>query len=385
VSDAKLEMHTKSRSTQDGVDETPPLGPLTRKDDEDDLTSMSCTTGATIGHPLDLRNPFSDEVDGDIQDEDVLESGMYANGGNLEDAKEPDVATGELLTDNEMESDELYYFDPDDLWRDEYAIGKEVNLMISGNEIMRDVQVHEFLSDLGYEELTGYNEDFDTFEYGIQAINGLRAINKFDDDDLERLRPNLAWKPLEVICQTLKNTTQFARDVIRFPMRRHFASRWLRYGTKHLRETVSTDTYFASIPDVSGATCTQAFWGVRSHMINVYGMRREAEFPYVYADFLREEGAPQILQRDNSQTQRSHKVTEMNRDYLVKDEWSEAHYQNQNPVESRAIKWLKESAHTLMDRKNVPECLWLQAHKYLAGLHSVTADETLGWKTPREV
>jgi hypothetical protein len=30
-------------------------------------------------------------------------------------------------------------------------------------------------------------------------------------------------------------------------------------------------------------------------MINVYGMRREAEFPYVYADFLWEEGAPQIL------------------------------------------------------------------------------------------
>jgi hypothetical protein len=85
------------------------------------------------------------------------------------------------------------------------------------------------------------------------------------------------------------------------------------------------------------------------------------------------------------QTQWSRKVTEMNRDYLVKDEWSEAHYQNQNPVESRAIKWLKESAHTLMDRKNVPECLWLQAHKYLAGLHLVTADETLGWKMPREV
>jgi hypothetical protein len=131
--------------------------------------------------------------------------------------------------------------------------------------------------------------------YGIRAINGLRAINKFNDDDLERLRPNLAWKPLEVIHQTLKNTTQFARDVIRFPMRRHFASRWLWYGTKRLRETVSTDTYFASLPDVSGATCVQVFWGVRSHMINVYGMRREAEFPYVYADFLREEGAPQIL------------------------------------------------------------------------------------------
>jgi hypothetical protein len=237
VSDAKLEMHTKSRRTQDGVDELPPLGPLTRKDDEDDLTSMSCTTGATVGHPLDLGNPFSDEVDGDIQDfwEDVLESGMYADGGNLKDAKdakEPDVATGELLTDNKMESDELYYFDPDDLWQNEYAIGKEVNLTISGKEIMRDAQVQEFLSDLGYEELTGYNEDFDTFEYGIRVINGLQAINKFDDDDLERLHPNLAWKPLEVIHQTLKNTTQFAWDVIRFPMRRHFASQWLWYGMK---------------------------------------------------------------------------------------------------------------------------------------------------------
>jgi hypothetical protein len=261
---------------------------------------MSCTTGATVGHLLDLGNPFSDEVDGDIQDlgEDVLELGMYADGGNLKDAKdakEPDVATGELLTDNKMESNELYYFNMDDLWQDEYAIGKEVNLTISGEEIMRDVQVQVFLSDLGYEELTGYNEDFETFEYGIWVINGLRAINKFDDDDLERLHPNLAWKPLEVIHQTLKNTTQFAPDVIRFPMHQHFALRWLWYGTKRLRETVSTDTYFASIPDVSGATCAQAFWGVRSHMINVYRMRCKAEFPYVYANFLREEGAPQIL------------------------------------------------------------------------------------------
>jgi hypothetical protein len=232
VSDAKLEMHTTSRCTQDGVDEPPPLGPLTRKNDEDDLTSMSCTTGATIGRPLDLGNPFSDEVTTQDLGEDVLESGMYANCGNLEDAKEPDIATSELVTDNAMESDELYYFDPDDLWQDEYAIGKEVNLTISGEEIMRDAQLQEFVSDLGYEELTGYNEDFDTFEYGIQVINGLWAINKFDDDDLKRLHLNLAWKPLEVICQTLKNTTQFARDVIRFPMHRHFALRWLWYGTK---------------------------------------------------------------------------------------------------------------------------------------------------------
>jgi hypothetical protein len=178
-------MHTTSRRTQDGVDEPPPLGPLTRKNDEDDLTSMSCTTGATIGHPLDLGNPFSNEVATQDLGEDVLESGMYANCGNLEDAKEPDIATGELVTDNAMESNELYYFDPDDLWQDEYAIGKEVNLTISGEEIMRDVQLQEFLSDLGYEEFTGYNEDFDTFEYGIRAINGLRAINKFNDDDLE--------------------------------------------------------------------------------------------------------------------------------------------------------------------------------------------------------
>jgi hypothetical protein len=50
---------------------------------------------------------------------------------------------------------------------------------------MRDAQVQELLSDLGYEELTSYNEDFNTFEYGIRAINGLRAINKFNDNDLK--------------------------------------------------------------------------------------------------------------------------------------------------------------------------------------------------------
>ena len=67
-----------------------------------------------------------------------------------------------------------------------------------------------------------------------------------------------------------------------------------------LHETVSTDTFFSSICDISGATCAQVFYGLASHYINVYGLRTESDNVNALEDFAREEGIPSIIRSDNA-------------------------------------------------------------------------------------
>ena len=139
-----------------------------------------------------------------------------------------------------------------------------------------------------------------------------------------------------------------------------------------LREKVSTDTMFAGITAIGGYTCAQVFYGVTSKVINVYGMRSKSDFPQVYADFLRNEGIPTVLRRDNAPEEQSQEVVRLNRKFLIKDEYSEPHNQQQNPVELNAIKWLKKYVQLILDRTNAPSSTWLLASEYLAKLHSLT-------------
>ncbi len=142
---------------------------------------------------------------------------------------------------------------------------------------------------------------------------------------------------------------------------------------------------FANVQAVCGSTCAQVYWGFSSHIIDIYGMKKESDFYDVHRDFLRNEGIPSVLRRDNSKTQQSQKVTELHHQYGIKDEFSEPHNQQQNPVESQGIKWLKMHIDTVLNRSGAPDFLWLEAAKWLCGIHCYTADETLNWQIPHTV
>jgi hypothetical protein len=68
---------------------------------------------------------------------------------------------------------------------------------------------------------------------------------------------------------------------------------WIHYHL--LDETVATDMIFSSIPDISGATCGQVFFRMVSDCINLYGLSSGKIGPEALDDFLREEGAPNIM------------------------------------------------------------------------------------------
>ena len=54
----------------------------------------------------------------------------------------------------------------------------------------------------------------------------------------------LAYCPLDVVKKTLENTTQLAKMIVRFPLRRHVKARFKWANVSRIQETVSTDPIF---------------------------------------------------------------------------------------------------------------------------------------------
>ena len=164
---------------------------------------------------------------------------------------------------------------------------------------LQDDNVNDILDAATFEELTGYIPgvtQVDTTAYVVKAVREFQ-----EEHDLEALRPNFGYRPVDIIRRTLENTTQYAKAFSPFPMHRHWKAMYKWFNLKRLPETICTDTAFSSIPAaVTGETCAQLFYGVTSKMMNIYGMWSKGQAEGAYQDFMREEGIPTLLHRDNS-------------------------------------------------------------------------------------
>ena len=145
-----------------------------------------------------------------------------------------------------------------------------------------------------------------------------------------------------------------------------------------LDETFSTDPFFANVKSIhNGYVGAQVFYDTKSHSIFIYGFRRKGEFPKLYRDFIREHGAPSTLRRDNAREEQSEEVIDINRELLIKDQFTEPHHPQQNPVESSAIKYIKEQVLRVLDITGAPESVWYFAAQYVADIHNICSDENL--------
>eukprot|EP00934_Nitzschia_sp_Nitz4_P004970 Nitzschia sp. Nitz4//scaffold619_size2308//700//2068//NITZ4_009297-RA/size2308-processed-gene-0.3-mRNA-1//1//CDS//3329555649//4960//frame0 len=213
---------------------------------------------------------------------------------------------------------------------------------------------------------------------------GLTTSHVLDSKYLEHVSPFLGQPNPDVLKHTLMATTQLADPPHYTPLRRYLRSRFPFLNRHRLQETVSTDPIFANTQDVNGRTCAQVFYGTCSRFINVYGMRSKGEFPLIYKDFLREEGIPSVLMRDNVKEEKSPAIQELNRTYLVKDRFCGPENPWQNHVEGHAIRVLKARVATLLARTGAPSIVWCDALHYLADLHNITSRDDLRWRTPYE-
>ena len=84
-------------------------------------------------------------------------------------------------------------------------------------------------------------------------------------------------------------------------------------------------------------------------------MRSKSNFSEVYRDFLREQCCPSALMRDNANVEQSEEIMMIYRIFFIKEQFTEPHNFQQNPVELRAIKYLKEHSHILLNCTGAPE------------------------------
>ena len=133
-----------------------------------------------------------------------------------------------------------------------------------------------------------------TAEKPNKMCHALLTTRILVNPNIDALKPYLVgFQSTEVISHTLANTTQMAKAIHRYPLRRHIRSRFPQANRPCLKEKVATDTLFASCRAiVTRATCAQVFYGITSHIINVYGMPSENGAPDAYNDFLWHEGCP---------------------------------------------------------------------------------------------
>ena len=125
---------------------------------------------------------------------------------------------------------------------------------------------------------------FHAFAYFARTASAMHSNTRPSYGEAQRFQPYLGYQPLEVIRRTLDKTTQSAMTM-NWSMNKHVQSRFPWLNKKRIRETVSTDTIFSRVKDVTGATCAQVFWGLSSHMINVYGLQKESYGQEAFEDF----------------------------------------------------------------------------------------------------
>ena len=200
----------------------------------------------------------------------------------------------------------------------------------------------------------------------------------------QKLAPHFLYRPDRVIRETLRQTTQLAVLIIRQPLRRHIRARFPLLHNR-INEAQATDTYHMPVRSLEGYICSQVFVGTTSHQKFVYGMRTESEFPNIYRDHLRTRGIPHTLRRDNAKAQDSKEVSQIHRELIIKDEFSEPYNQQQNPAENLGVKSLKERGTILMDRTNTPDHLWFLCHQYICYVDNNLAHPALNYRIPNQV
>src|SRR5210317_1951086 len=187
--------------------------------------------------------------------------------------------------------------------------------------------------------------------------------------------------------KTLEATTQWARQVIKYPLQKHHGSRFPWSNHQRLREEVAMDTIFMQTPGLDGSTCGQVFIGLMSRMINFYPMKSKAAVHVVaaYQDIMRYVGILEGLHKDRTPEAKVQKIMDINREMRVKDTWSKAGHPNENPAEALGVNPLKRGVEVLMNRTGADDRVWTWAYMYFSDINNICATPILGWKTPISV
>jgi len=191
------------------------------------------------------------------------------------------------------------------------------------------------------------------------------------------------YRPKDIIAETFKVTTQSATTIGDPIMKRHYKSRFPALNRARLQETFAADTWFASTQAIGGYTCAQIFYGTTSRFIVLYPMKREADGPHAFEDFIRDVGAPYKIKSDNSTMQSGKAWTMICRKYVIQQCFTEPNHPNQNQAEFY-IGEVNRMVIVVMDRSGAPNYFWALCAVYVVYIINRMSHPMLGNRTPFE-
>ena len=152
----------------------------------------------------------------------------------------------------------------------------------------------------------------------------------------------------------------------RFPMRKHFKSRFPGFNIPCRNEALATHTIFSDTPAIdSGVTRAQSFVGKDSLVSDVYPMHSSKQFVNTLEDNIRFRGDMSKLISDYAQVEIYNKVKDILRMYHSSSWPSEPYHQNQNPSGWHCrtiISW----TNTILNRTGASANCWLLCMSYYA-------------------
>ena len=165
-------------------------------------------------------------------------------------------------------------------------------------------------------------------------------------------------------------------------MRKHHVSRFPWNNRIRLKETVSMDTIFSPVTRYDGSNYSQVFFGIISCMLIVYHMpsKEIVLIVKVYQDFMCYEGIPDTLHRDMVPEHKTQEITNVNRRIQVKDTLAEPGYPEQNPVEQRVVRMLKNTADDIITKTGASTKVWPWVYNYIADINNHCANRILNWR-----
>ena len=185
------------------------------------------------------------------------------------------------------------------------------------------------------------------------------------EPDYIALRPHFGYTSEDIVKRTFQATTQLGRLSSATHLKRQYQSPNPALNVHRHNEPIATDTVYADTPAIDdGSTCAQLFFGTKTYVTEVYGMKTDHQFINTLEDTIRSYGAMDKLVSDRAQVEISNRVQDILRAYGIASWQSEPNQQHQNPAE-RHYQIVKRFTNTILNCTAAPEFAWLLCVQYV--------------------
>jgi hypothetical protein len=187
--------------------------------------------------------------------------------------------------------------------------------------------------------------------------------------DPRELQDRFGGVTLDVVSNTLKNTTQHAVRDGTMPMARRYKTSLQQLRYRRLKETWYSDTMKSAVKSLRGNTYNQLFVNGKGWEYS-YPMKLKSDAPTALTSAFKKHGLPEIMVTDNAPELVKSEWGKLIKSHHVTAKTTEPHSPWQNRAEP-GIREHQKACRRAMNRGRTPKPLWDYCSEYTSGLRSM--------------